>query len=113
MGAVDRVRRVCIRLEEKLGLIRTEALHDHVHRDGQVDELGGLAERLGDGRDGREVDIRRERTERRIRRSESGNVLRRNFQGALPEHGGKRGHREDEPFFSGGIDAIWLRRTLS
>ena len=95
-------------------LIRTEALDRHVHGDGQVDELGGLAERLGDGRDGGKVNVCRERTEDRVRRSESGNVLRRNIEnGDLPEHGGKRGHREDEPFFSGGIDAIWLRRTLS
>ena len=41
---------------------RTDALEDHVHRHGQVDELNGLAEGLGERRDGREVDIRREGT---------------------------------------------------
>ena len=94
-------------------LIRTEALDRHVHGDGQVDELGGLAERLGDGGDGGKVNVCRERTEDGVRRSESGNVLRRNVEDALPEHRGERGHREDEPFFSGGIDTIWLRRASS
>lgn len=93
-------------------LIRTEALHHHVHSDGQVDELGGLAERLGDGRDGREVDIRRERadeSEERMRvRTMSCLETKRIcvVDNTSPEHGGKRGHCEDEPLLSGGIDAI-------
>ena len=87
-------------------------MHHHVHGDGQVDELGGLAERLGDGRYGREVDIRRERADgskERIRVRAMSCVGAKRISvvdTTSPEHGCKRGHCEDEPLLSGGIDAI-------
>lgn len=44
---------VCMRKRS----IRTEALEDHVHRNGEIDQLGGLMKRGRYGRDGREVTV--------------------------------------------------------
>lgn len=53
--------------ERKCKPIQTKALHNHVHRDSQVDQLNRFVESLGNHGYGREINVSRERATDKIR----------------------------------------------